>query len=102
MSLVIHNCRPLPSPLSAEKNRVPLTLARYRGDELAEPGPMSFTSMVLAAVPMVLQSSSPVLPSVALKKSVPLTFVRNDGNELFDPGLMSLTSTVPAAAPFDL
>src|SRR4051812_43026995 len=78
-------------PSSAEKNRVPLTFVRYRGEELPAPRLMSATRVV--AVPLLFHNSTPLLPSLATKNRVPLTFVKKSGSEL-PVGLMSATWAV--------
>src|SRR5258708_5807230 len=60
---------------------------------------MSRTSSVPAAVPSLLQSSQPVLPTSALKNAVPPTLMIPLGNELLGPGRISLTILVPAVVP---
>src|SRR5438067_348903 len=63
------------------------------------PGTSSVTKVVPPAVPSLLHSSTPLVPSLALKKRVPFTFVRYFGSQPTLPGRMSLTSIVLAAVP---
>ncbi len=60
---------------------------------------MSFSRVVLAAVPSVTHSSLPSVPLEARKYSLPLKTVKSAGKELPAPGLMSLSRMVPAAVP---
>ena len=60
---------------------------------------MSFTRTVPSGVPSLLQSSWPVISSVARKNKIPFAAVRSCGTELSLPGLMSFTSLVPVAVP---
>src|SRR5262245_62276079 len=62
---------------------------------------MSFTSTVPDAVPSDFQSSTPLVPLLALKNSLPLMLVKEVGFDWVAPGLMSLTSLVPPAVPLD-
>ncbi len=62
---------------------------------------MSLTSVVPAASPSDLQSSSPFVPSLAAKKSSPPAFASDVGAELALPGRMFLTSFVPVPVPSD-
>src|SRR5262249_19073833 len=65
------------------------------GFELPLPGLMSATIVVPLAVPSLVHSSCPFLPSLAVKNSFPLTLVRLPGLELALPLTMSATRTVP-------
>jgi len=60
----------------AAKKRVPLTSVRLAGAEPLDPGQMSATGTVPAAVPSLFQSSVPVVPPLAVKKSVAPTAAR--------------------------
>jgi len=63
---VFHNSMPF-TPLVAAKKRMPFTLQRADGLELAKPGLISFTISVPAVVPSVFHSSIPFTGSVAVK-----------------------------------
>jgi hypothetical protein len=67
----------------ARKNNVPFTLVSSAGLEPLNPGKIS---SIVVVVPSCFQSSSPLVPSVALKKIVPLTLTRSRGAEPFWPG----------------
>ena len=80
------------------------SLVSEEGPELAVPllmsrMLMSRTSTVPVEVPLLFQSSRPLVPSSATKNSVPLTLVSQEGLELAEPELMSLTRTVPVEVP---
>jgi hypothetical protein len=61
---------------------------------------MSLTLLVPPPVPSLIQSSIPVVPSLAEKKSAPLTLASAFGKLLAAPGFMSLTIAVwPSAWP---
>jgi len=65
---------------------------------------MSCTITVPAAVPSLFQSSSPLMPSLAVKHNTPFMTVKLAEEkfiELPNPTKMSLTISVPAAEPSD-
>ncbi len=105
---LFHNSSPLTSS-KALKYRVLPTAVRLRGlelkppvitpPELEEPGRMSLTRTVPAAVPSLFHNSLPFTPSSEVKYKVLPTTVRLPGEELEEPGRMSLTRTVPSAVP---
>src|SRR6266581_374665 len=78
---------------------VPLKTVNPTGAELPAPVLMSFTRTVPASVPLVFQSSTPEVPSLAAKYSAPLKTVNPEGEEPIGPGLMSFPRTVPATVP---
>src|SRR5204863_1378886 len=93
---------PLVPPSLAEKYNVPLRFVINAGSfcefEKADalPAAIDFTIDVVAAVPLLFQSSSPLEPLFAVKYSVPLRLIRFSGSELtFDPVRMSATRPVP-------
>src|SRR5687768_13628189 len=65
----------------------------------ALPGFKSFTSTVLAAVPLVFHSSSPWIPSCAVNSKVPFTAVRFSIADPVVPTRISLTRIVPLLVP---
>jgi len=72
----------------------------YWGLDPDDPGLMSRTIWVPAAVPLVTHSSRPSLPSSAVNSAVPLpSGVVYWGLDPDDPGLMSRTIWVPARVP---
>src|SRR4029079_16263364 len=83
----------------AVKKSLPLTFVRFAGNDELLASLMSLTIVVPAAVPLLLHSSAPFVPSLAVKNRVPLTFTRLPGEELALPGLMFITGTVPPEVP---
>ena len=95
--LLFHSSTPL-IPLSAAKNRVPLTLVNSLG-ELLPPGFISLIKRgVMLPVPLARQSSTPFVPLSAAKNSLPFTFVSPLGLLLLTPGYISLARITSAPA----
>ena len=69
--LLFHSSKPL-TPLSALKNRVPLTLVRSEGLEEPRPGLMSLTRTVPATVPLLFHSSTPLSAVVGAEEQRPV------------------------------
>ena len=64
------------------------------------PGTMSDSSEVPSAVPSVIQSSWPLVPSLAENRARPSpSGAMDDGKLAADPGLMSRSRPVPPAVP---